>query len=76
MRGTPLVLDVDVGDKASLFRAPGLSRDRDSRAHDQARRKRKTYPKYLTGTKAGPAIEPVIIPQFVDFDPFATFGRL
>ena len=34
------------------------------------------YPEYLTGTEAGAAIEPVIIPQFVDLDPFATVGRL
>lgn len=39
-------------------------------------REGRAYPEYLAGTEAGAAIKPVIIPEFVDLDPFATVGRL
>lgn len=39
-------------------------------------KKRRAYPEYLAGTETGAAIKPVIIPEFVDLDPFATVGRL
>lgn len=36
----------------------------------------RAYPVCLTGTEAGAAIKPVIIPEFVDLHPSATIGRL
>lgn len=45
-------------------------------ARRMSRREERSYPEYLAGTKAGAAIKPVIIPEFVDLDPFATVGRL
>lgn len=49
----------------------------DERDHSGcAWRNKIAYPEYLTGTETGAAIKPVIIPQLVDLDPFATVGRL
>lgn len=36
----------------------------------------RAYIKDLAGAKTGASVKPVIIPQFVDLDTFATVGRL
>lgn len=37
---------------------------------------REAYPYHLTSAEACTTVEPVIVSQFVDLDPFATVGRL
>lgn len=52
-----------------------ILRDQQARPFSM-RLKEVAYPKYLASTESSTAIEPVIIPQLVDLDPFATVGRL
>jgi hypothetical protein len=54
-------------------RPGGRGRDEGGACRNEGKR---AYPHDCAGTETGAAIEPVIIPQFVDLDPFATVGRL
>lgn len=73
-RGLATGADARGKDRVRPQHAPARrGRDGDGACRNE---KETAYPHDCAGTETGAAVEPVIIPQLVDLDPFATVGRL